>query len=164
MTKIFCLEMIFSLMLVGCAGKEPTISANLNREAFVTGEYLANPLQWRVITSNASTTEETMSTLFGNDAAVNYARTNAQHDYPNGSTLAMVTWTQQEDGRWYGAQIPAAVKSVEFVFVGTTPDGKPSYSYQKFAGSPLKQSFAQEYPVASDRALELLSLRAAVMP
>src|SRR6267154_2191753 len=108
MTKIFCLEMIFSLMLVGCSGKEPTISATLNHEAFVTGEFLANPLQWRVITSNASTTDETMSTLFGNDAAVNYARTNAQHDYPNGATLAMVTWTQQEDGRWYGAQIPAA--------------------------------------------------------
>jgi hypothetical protein len=76
----------------------------------------------------------------------------------------MVTWTQQEDRRWYGAQIPAGVKSVEFVFVSATADGQPSYSYQKFAGTPLKKSFAQEYPAASDRALELLSQRPAVMP
>jgi hypothetical protein len=158
------MEMFFSLMLVGCSGKEAKISATLNREALVTGELPTNPLQWRVITSNANSTDKTMSTLFGNDAAVNYARTNAQHDYPNGSALAMVTWTQQEDRRWYGAQIPAGVKSVEFVFVSATADGQPSYSYQKFAGTPLKKSFAQEYPAASDRALELLSQRPAVMP
>jgi len=59
---------------------------------------------------------------------------------PNGSALSLVTWTQQEDSRWFGAKIPAPVKSVEFVFVSTAADGRPSYSYRKFEGTPLKNS------------------------
>ncbi|MGA7237229.1 MAG: hypothetical protein WBY44_16205 [Bryobacteraceae bacterium] len=37
--------------------------------------------------------------------------------YPIGAVLALVTWTKQEDDRWFGARIPAEVKSVEFVGV-----------------------------------------------
>ena len=40
-----------------------------------------------------------MYTLFGNDLAVQYAHTNPQHDYPAGSVLSLVTWSQQEDPR-----------------------------------------------------------------
>ena len=105
-----------------------------------------------------------MFTLYGNDIAVRYSRTNSQHNYPNGSVLSLVTWTQQEDSRWFGAKIPDQVKSVEFVFVGAAENGRPSYSYQKYEGTPLKRVSAQEGPTLSDRGAYLVSQRAAVMP
>jgi hypothetical protein len=103
-----------------------------------------------------------MSTLYGNDVAVQYARTNEQYNYPAGSILSVVTWKQQEDPRWFGARIPATVKSVEYVTVKAASDQKPSWSYQSYEGTPLKKTLAQEGP--NDRVSWLLSQRAAVMP
>jgi hypothetical protein len=53
---------------------------------------------------------------------------------------------------------------VEFVVVGTGPDQRPSYSYQEYAGRPLRKTVAQEGATPTDRAAYLLSQRAAVMP
>jgi hypothetical protein len=105
-----------------------------------------------------------MSTLYGNDLATGYARTNSQHNFPNDSVLSLVTWTQRDDDRWFGAKIPDQVKSVEFVFVGVAADGRPSYSYQEYEGKPLKRVTAQEGRTLNDREAYLLSQRAAVMP
>ena len=105
-----------------------------------------------------------MYTLFGNDLAVQYAHTNPQHDYPAGSVLSLVTWSQQEDPRWFGENIPAAPKSVEFVTVGVTDNHKPVYSYQDYEGAPLKKISAQESPRPEGRTAYLLSQPAAVMP
>src|SRR5258708_7564010 len=79
--------------------------------------------------------DATMSTLYGNDVAVRYARTSAERMYPAGSVLSVVTWNQQEDPRWFGAKIPQKVGSVEFVAV----TGPGAYSYQRYEGSPLKK-------------------------
>jgi hypothetical protein len=105
-----------------------------------------------------------MSTLYGNDLAVDYARTNPLHDYPAGAILALVTWAQAEDPRWFGAKIPMQVKSVEFLAISDTPIGQRSYSYQKLEGTPLKQSTAEQSTSPAGRAAYLLSERAAVMP
>src|SRR5580693_2666910 len=125
--------------MLGCSNDEPKISAAINQSALLVGALPANPLQWQVITSEIDKQNSTMSTLYGNDPAVRYARTNTQHEYPAGSTLSLVTWTQREDSRWFGARIPDGVKAVEFVFVGATAGARPSYSYQEFEGTPLKK-------------------------
>jgi hypothetical protein len=160
----FLLSMILPLSILGCSGNEPRISATLNQSASLIGTLPANPLQWEAITSMIDRADSTMSTLYGNDIAVGYVRTHSQHDYPAGSQLSLVTWTQQEDPRWFGASIPEAVKSVEFVTVGSAQDGRPSYSYLKYEGSPLQKSVAQESATPNQRAAYLLSQRAAVMP
>jgi Cytochrome P460 len=159
-----CLVVAIAFSVFGCAGSGPNITATINTSASLVGDLPANPLQWKLITSTVNKSDSTMSTLYGNDTAVNYARTNVQHNYPNSSAIALVTWTQRADERYYGAQIPDQVKSVEFVFVQSTPNGRPSYSYQKFAGSPLKQTAAEPSSTAADRTMYLLSQRAAVMP
>src|ERR1700678_1042583 len=97
-----------------------------------------------------------MSTLFGNDVAVQ----NSQGEYPAGSMLAGVTWSQQEDPRWFGARIPAKPQSVEFVVVGT----EPVYAYRKYEASPWKQVTMEAGTSPNERAAYLLSQRAAVMP
>jgi hypothetical protein len=158
---LFCL--VLPLSFFGCAGDNPKTSATPNQSASLAGQLPANPLQWKVITSMADHADSTMSTLYGNDVATGYARTNSQHDYPPGSVLSLVTWTEQEDPRWFGAMIPGTVKSVEFVTVGTSGNG-PAYSYEKYEGTPLKKSSSQESASSNERAAYLVSQRAAALP
>jgi Cytochrome P460 len=163
--KTSCLlGMVLTLTIFGCAGDEAKISATFNQSASLAGELPANPLQWKVVTSAVNKEDSTMSTLYGNDLAVRYARTNAQHNYPSGSVLSLVTWTQMEDSRRFGANIPDRLKSVEFVFVRGSADGRSLYSYEQYEGTPLKRVSAQEGLTPNDRAGYLLSQRAAVMP
>jgi len=158
------LLLALSAMLLGCSGQRPNLTATINQDASSLGNLPENPLQWRVITSSLNTNDSTMSTLYGNDAAVDYARAHSEHDYPSASALALVTWTQVDDDRWFGAKIPNHVKSIEFVSVKSAPDGSTYYSYEKYEGSPLKLLDAQQSLKPKDRAANLMALRAAVMP
>jgi len=164
MKRTCLIGMVLAVTILGCAGDEPKVSATFNRSASLTGELPANPLQWKIITSAVDAAHSTMSTLYGDDLAVRYARANLRHNYPDGSVLSLVTWTQREDTRWFGAKIPGEVKSVEFVFVKVSDDGRSSYSYQAYEGKPLKRVSAHEGPAPNERAAYLLSQRAAVMP
>lgn len=155
---------LLTLNLFACAGDEPKISATFNQDASLSGDLPANPLQWKVITSAINSADSTTSTLYGNDIAVRYARTNSRHDYPAGSVLSLVTWTQREDSRYFGAKIPDEVKSVEFIFVRVSADMRSSYSYQLYERKPLKRVTTQEDPNPTSRAAYLLSQRAAVIP
>ena len=113
MKALFLPLILIALSMSGCSGNEPKVSAEINQNASLAGEFVAglpaNPLQWKVITSEVSQTDSAMATLYGNDLAVQYARTHAQHNYPAGAVLSLVTWTQQEDPRWFVAKIPATV-------------------------------------------------------
>ena len=160
--SLACLPIALSLF--GCANDTPQFKATINQTASLTGELPADPLQGRVISSSINRSDSTMSTLYGNDVAVNYARSHAQHDYPNGSVLSLVTWKERDDDRWFGAKIPDRPKSVEFVFVTATAGGHTSYSYQKFEGSPLKKVAAEDGAIPNEPELALLSQRASVLP
>ena len=148
----------------GCAGGGSSPTATLNQSAALVGQLPMNPLAWRVISSAVDPASGTMSTLYGNDMAVDYARTHSQHDYPAGSVVAVVTWTQIEDPRWFGAKIPNQVKSVEFVTVAAGEKGAAQYSYEEYAGNPLTKAAAQPGGAPPERITSLLSSRAAVMP
>lgn len=158
------LAIVLALTMFGCAIDEPKITSTTNQTASLVGDLPANPLQWKVITSALNREDSTMSTLFGNDAAVQYARANSQHNYPNGAVLSLVTWTQQDDPHYFGAKIPAHVKSVEFVTVAAGPDGNTSYAYERYEGTPLKMSTTEQSLTPIARAAFLLAQRAAVMP
>jgi hypothetical protein len=160
-TTICLLGAALSAGLGGCSDKtNPRVVTRLNQDAALVGELPSNPLQGKVITSWADKKEATMSTLFGNDVAVQYARTNAERMYPAGSVLSVVTWSQQEDPRWFGGNIPKSTKSVEFV----TVTGTGAYTYQRYEGSPLKKVAGVEGNDPKDRAAFLLAQRTAVMP
>jgi hypothetical protein len=152
------------LSMSRCSSAGPKASATINQSASLVGPLPANPLQWKIITSAINKADSTMSTLYGNDLAVGYARANSQHDYPTGSVLSLVTWTQREDDRWFGAKIPDRVKSVEFVFVDAAEDGRPSYSYRDYQGTPLTMVSEQKGFTPNDRTAYLLAQRAAVLP
>ena len=155
---------MFLLNMFGCSGTGTKVSATINQNASLVGPLPANPLQWKIITSAINKADSTMSTLYGNDLAVRYARANSQHNYPIGSVLSLVTWTQREDDRWFGAKIPDRVKSVEFVRIDAAADGRPSYSYREYQGTPLTMVSEQKGFTPNDRAAYLLTQRAAVLP
>jgi hypothetical protein len=164
MNKVYLLAAVIALGVTGCSNRNPRVATKLNDAATLTGDLPVNPLQWRVITSAIDKQNSTMYTLFGNDIAVQYARTNSQHDYPVGSVLSLVTWREQEDPRWFGGNIPSVPKSVEFVTVVRDSDRKPSYAYQDFEGMPLKKVAAHNGIEPNGRAAYLVAQRAAVMP
>jgi hypothetical protein len=160
--RFICFASLLGLM--GCSKQNPLVATTLNDRAAVVGDLPSNPLGSQVITSAVDNRDSTMWTLFGNELAVKYARTNSGHDYPAGSTLSLVTWEQQEDRRWFGGKIPGPPRSVEFVTVSVDADHRPSYVYQRFEDAPLRKTSSQEGPAPNERAAFLLSQRAAVMP
>jgi hypothetical protein len=163
-TGIYLLGLMMTLSQFGCSSDPARVAASLNRNAALVGDLPVNPMQWKVITSAIERSDSTMATLFGNDLAVEYARSHSQHDYPVGSALCLVTWTQREDSRWFGAKIPDRVKTVEFVTAAARPNEGPLYSYDEYEGSPLKKVSAQQSTMTKERTAYILSLRAAVMP
>lgn len=87
------------------------------------------------ITSSIQPKQKTMSTLYGNDVAFNYAKTNFNSNYPQNSTLYEVTWMQKPDELWFGANIPKEVISVEKI----TFLDKGVIAYEMFQGKTLKK-------------------------
>lgn len=149
-----------ALTLTGCSRKPAP--STINDQATLIGSLPANPLAWKAITSWMNEHDTTMSTLYGNDTAVQYARTHAEQAYPAGSVLALVTWQQRDDPHWFGAKIPSTVKSVEFV---TIPSGrKETPPYELYQGSPLQQVSLSDPAIIGARIDYLLSQRAAVTP
>ena len=162
MSKLHWLLVTILVAQTGCAPTGPRIATTLNDKAALTGDLPEDPLNWRVITCDANPHEATMSTLFGNDTAVQYARANTEGNYPAGSLLSLVTWRQQEDIRWFGAMMPAQAASVEFVDVRPVQSRLTAF-YRVWEGFPLRES-SRSTIVADQRTTYLLSLRAAVMP
>lgn len=80
----------------------------------------------------------TMATLYGNEIAfksLNPRRADVATapSYMSGTVLALVTWNQREDPHWFGARIPDAPQSIEFVQVGSEGES----SYRRFDGAEL---------------------------
>jgi Cytochrome P460 len=150
------------IFTAGCSHRAPTERDLINVDAALPAALPVQPLEWRVITSTIDREHHTMATLFGNDAAVQSARSTAGTvTYPAGSTLAMVTWTQKDDGHWFGARIPQRFVSMELVTVAAGTDGKAAASYQRFGASGQLASRPDQ---DAARKQAILTERPSVMP
>jgi hypothetical protein len=152
------------LMLIGCSEPNARVKTRLNRDAEVSGELPYNALQWEVIASTLNHNDHTLATVLGNDRAIAYSRTTAAHAYPAGSVLSLITWSQEEDPRWFGGNIPGNVRSVEFLEVQSSPGGGGTYLYSLYGGSPLRKLVSEEEQSPTGRAAYIVGQRAAVMP
>lgn len=115
------------------------------------------PLRSRFITSMVDTGTHTMSTLYGNELAVNCARSGAP--YKPGSVVTLVTWTQREDPHWFGGRIPARIASEERVVY--TAGGEVSYHYYAGPGMTRKVVPAGS---STDRVQYIAAQKASVVP
>jgi hypothetical protein len=163
-TTIRVLGTIALILSIGCSQPNARIQTRLNHDAELSGVLPYNPLNWEILSSTLNPAERTLSTLTGNAQAVAYARQHVSSNYPVGSILAMTTWRQQEDPRWFGGKIPESVRSVEFLEVQPAVDRGETYLYSMYVGTPLRKlvSVAEKSPTG--RAAYLLAEKAAIMP
>jgi len=152
------------LMLIGCSQPNARVITRFNRDAEVSGELPYDPSQWEVIASTLNHNNHTLATVLGNDRAIAYARKNATHAYPAGSVLCVITWSQEEDPRWFGGNIPGDVRSIEFLEVQSSQDHGGTYLYALYGGSPLRKLASTEEKSPTGRAAYIVVQRAAVMP
>ena len=164
MKTIHMLDLALLLMLTGCSQPNARVTTRFNRDAEASGELPYNALQWEVIASTLNHTDHTLATVLGNDPAISYARKNASHEYPAGSVLSVITWSQKEDPRWFGGNIPGNVRSVEFLEVQSSPNGGGTYLYSLYGGSPLRKLVSEGEKSPTGRAAYIVGQQAAVMP
>jgi hypothetical protein len=121
------------------------------------------PLDWNAITLFINQQTHTMSILFGNAQAVTAANphvsSSAAPVYPAGAVLALVTWVQRDDPHWFGARIPDAPQSVEFVQIGSP--AQPA-TYRRFSGPELAEDHTPAIPTERERLI--LTLPPAPLP
>lgn len=113
-----------------------------------------NMQQQQLISSVIDKKRQTHSVLYGNNVAVQHARSGAAGLYPAGAVLRLATWSQQEDTHWFGAKVPEHLQTVEMVKVGTTP------AYEAYQAPGWKQMPAADH---SDRIDYITHLKASVI-
>jgi hypothetical protein len=163
-TTVRLVGAVLLILLIGCSKQNSRIETRLNRDAELSGELPYDPLQWDVISSTLNPADHTLATISGNEKAVAHARHHASQEYPAGSVLAIITWSQQEDPRWFGGKIPGSVRSVEFLEVQAALDHEQTYLYSMYSGTPLRKSVSIAEKSPTSRAAYLLAQKAAVMP
>jgi hypothetical protein len=121
------------------------------------------PLRWTPITMFVDRQRHTMSTLYGNDAAIKSVDARSASPsvplYEPRAVLALLTWVQRDDPHWFGGRIPDLPSSVEFVTVGQ----QKSLSYRDFEGLNLAESHPGATSIAQ-RTSFLVNLKPASLP
>ena len=164
MSARLALAVVLSLVALGCRGDRTSAAPASNDAAALTGELPLDPLQWRVIGSIVDPATTTMSTLFGNEVAVQSARSGRIGRYPPGAVVSLVTWAQQDDPRWFGARIPARPQSIEVVAVHDVARAGSPFEYQAYRGEPLRKAPAPDAATVAERVEQIMGQPAAVMP
>ncbi|MHA6697152.1 hypothetical protein [Chryseobacterium sp. A321] len=161
--KSFLNLLVFSFLVSACTQntshfKEGSISK--------ADPFEINPLEQIAITSSIQSKQKTMSTLYGNEIAANYAWTGSGKEYPSEAILYQVTWGQKEDSVWFGALIPADIKSVEIIKFHQEDEGDETegrrLEYKKYEGSPL--ALATESKDKEERIQYILNQNIARVP
>jgi hypothetical protein len=158
------LMVTFSLfILVFATGCHHAPKELFNDGAALPSGVPVQPLTWRVINSSIDPVHQTMSTLYGNDLAIDSARTPNHTEYLAGAVIARVTWSQKEDEHWFGARIPKQFQSMEIVRIEQGADGKLVSHYERQTG-PGQQTSADTAAEVEAKKNSILGQRASVMP
>lgn len=136
LNNLFTALMLIALISCGDNNQENvSVSASV-QETDILPE---NPLLMIPLTSSVSPKNKTMSTLYGNSIARDHAQKESGLQYPEGAELYDVTWNQQADEWWFGANIPKEIKCIERVYV----DSYKQIHYELFKGKPMKKVFVK---------------------
>jgi len=100
------------LSLFGCNPKHG-LGINENASLLKFDDLPENPLLLNAITTSIQPKNSSMTVLYGNVLAYNYASLNGDGEYPTGSVLYTVTWQLQADEQWFGGNIPQNIIKIE---------------------------------------------------
>lgn len=144
-------------MLVLECRQEPKETLNINASLEQSSGLTENPLLMIPLTSSINPKNSSMSTLYGNQVAADYAKQNADSKYPQDAVLYEVTWKQKADEFWFGANIPNEIYSVEKIVFNDHPE------YGLYKGKFLQKEEVDSRIKASRIAL-IISQKMAVSP
>jgi len=135
-----------------------------NQAAALPASLPYQPLDWHAITMYVDPNSHTISTLYGDDAAMQsvnaHSNASERSAYMPGSVLALVTWVLRDDPHWFGARIPTVPKSVEFVQMAAS--GQMNH-YRRFADENMAETHLETVEIAK-RMSFILNLAAARIP
>lgn len=125
---------IAALFLFSCGAhqqKEELINtkASIPETLDLSGKHL------KVITTMLNRRDSTTSLLYGNEIAYQSAMQHLKNPSP-GEQFTLVTWKQQADQHWFGANIPGDLSAVEILEVGNNQQ-KTELHYKKLLGKSL---------------------------
>ncbi|SDQ98093.1 hypothetical protein SAMN05421664_2966 [Chryseobacterium soldanellicola] len=145
------------LMIVSCEEHHKN-TLNFSASIQENDELKENPLLMKPITTSIQPKDSTMSTLYGNDIAFDYAQHHSDSHYPENAILNEVTWKQKPDEVWFGGNIPKEIYSIERIsFINSQS------VYERYEGKQLR--LISGYNAKDDRRkMVILDQRMAVSP
>jgi len=150
------------LVAMGCKQQNNNHAGELNTSANLPEQLQFNKLGLKVITSMINRKDATMSTLYGNVLALNYAKSE-RHSNVAGMEFALVTWKQQDDERWFGAKIPGEFQRVEMVTLKANGNYIQT-SYKIYTGKEERGKWKNNPLKGETRIKYILAQTASVMP
>ncbi len=146
------------VILLGACTNSTHHTSLVNEDASLPASFNFSKMGLKVITSFINKKQGTMTTLYGNETALQAAKSGSATT-TTGETFALVTWKQKADDHWFGAKIPSNLQSVEYV--KSTQPGN-AVSYQKFEGKTLVLSSDTSHN--QERIKYILSQKASIFP
>jgi len=123
------------LTMYACSNA-PTTAELTNPKASLPSSFNFDQLGLKVITTFINKKQGTTSTLYGNPLALKTAMADT-NQIVAGEVLALVTWKQQSDAHWFGANIPGNLQQVEMVKSTSSAQKPLIISYAKYEGKNL---------------------------
>jgi len=132
--KNIIILLIISLLAISC---KPKIDSQdlTNDIASLPSALIFSKSGLKVINSSINKAQGTMSTLYGNQLALINFKSDSNKLAP-GEVIELITWKQQADEHWFGANIPGNLQALEVIKTGLGP--LASTTYYRFLGRTLK--------------------------
>ena len=149
----------FFLWLCSCSNNaNPPDNINTRASFQESGKFSTAGL--KIIASFINKKAGTMSTLYGNALALKKS-IDLNKALAGGELFTLVTWKQQPDEHWFGANIPGDLQSVEVL--RTDPNGgNIDINYQRYEGKEFVLSSDTLHKI--ERIRFILDQRPSVMP
>ena len=146
------------LLICACSNNDKTSNINIKASLPDSFEYSFNDL--KVITTFINKKSGTMSTLYGNELALQKA-IGFNEEVLAGEVFTLITWKQQPDAHWFGANIPGSLQSVE-VLETTLSRNEVVINYNLYEGRNLARNTDSLH--RSERIKFILDQKPSVMP
>jgi hypothetical protein len=158
--KYFAIILVAVFVINLCSCNERATDNDLyNTQATVPAKFDFSKLNLIVLNTSVNKMKNTMSILYGNEIAYDLLK-NSKNTIMKGEMLTLLTWKQQEDKHWFGANIPGALLSVEIV--QAPGDDNKTINYKRLIGPLLEQD--KDTSQNLSREALILNQRPSVMP
>ena len=133
----YLIVILLAILFIKCDSK---IALGFNENASINklGDLPENPFEFNAINTSLHPQNQTITILYGNQLAYNYARLTGDKSYPTKSILYCVTWQSQADEQWFGANISGKILKIERIEI--LENSKTKYEQFNSQGKKIRIS------------------------